>query len=150
MKSMAATRNIAIGCIAAAVLVGVIVACVVGGIFALGLNDVAEKAENEGVEFGKRTDQRGCQTEALRRLRAAIRSGNLIKQNEVQLFANGCFQTCRATTDFCVNAPKQDSFFGVRAWSQEQCRIEGFGDDDHCVSVFWEVSNTCLGKTKRK
>ena len=42
---MATGKNIAIGCIAAVVLVGVIVACVVGGVFILGLNQYADKAE---------------------------------------------------------------------------------------------------------
>lgn len=147
---MAQAKTIAIGCIAAALLVGVIVACGVGGIFGLGLMDVAEKAEQQGVEFGRQTDQRGCQTEALTRLRTAIRGGDLIKRREVQLFAYGCFQTCRAATDFCLNAPKEDKFFTAQEWSQEQCQREGFGSDDACVTVFMEVSDACLGKTKSK
>ena len=147
---MATGKNIAIGCIAAVVLVGVIVACGVGGIFWLGLTGVVEKADNEGVEFGKGTDQRGCRDESLRRLRAALRNRDLIKRREVELFAYGCFESCRATPDFCNGTPKEDAFFAVRAWSQEQCQKEGFGSDDACVDVFTAVSNVCLGKTKHK
>jgi hypothetical protein len=89
---MAGTKSIAIGCIAVVLLCGAIVACVVGGIFVLGLGGVAEKAENEGLEFGKSTDQRGCQDEGLRRLRAALRSKDILKHRE-RLFLYGCFQS---------------------------------------------------------
>ena len=147
---MATGKTIAIGCIAAVVLVGAIAACGVGGIFWLGLSGEVDKAENEGLEFGRRTDQRGCQTEALRRLRAAIRGGDLIKRREVELFAYGCFESSRAAPDFCTGAPKEDAFFVVRAWSQEQCEKEGFGSDDACMDVFTAVSNVCLNKTKPK
>lgn len=122
---MATEKNIAIGCIAAVVLVGVIVACGVGGIFWLGLTGVVEKAENEGVQFGKGTDQRGCRDESLRRLRAALRNHDLIKRREVELFAYGCFENCRATPDFC----------NVHA---------------RVVTPFTAVSNVCLGKAKHR
>jgi hypothetical protein len=146
---MAATKNIVIGCLAAVVLVGVIVAGGVGGIFWLGLGAEVDKAVNEGQEFGRRTDQQGCRDEAMRRLRAALRNYDLIKRREVQLFANGCFQSCRVIPDFCTDAPKEDTFFTIRAWSQRQCQKEGFGNDDACVDLFVEVSDACLGKTKR-
>lgn len=139
-----------VGCIAIVLLAGALVACVVGGIFMLGLSGVAEKAETEGVEFGKRTDQRGCEDEALRRLRAALRNRDLLKRRQVQLFVFGCFQSCQATPDFCPVAPKEEAFLSVRQWAQQQCRKEGLGDNDACENVFMEVSDACLGKTKRK
>ena len=147
---MAQTKFIAIGCIALVVLIGAIVVCVVGGIFVLGLSSIPEKVENEGVEFGKATDQRGCQDESLRRLRAAIRNHDLVKRRAVQLFAYGCFQTSRASADFCANAPHEDAFFANRKWSQSQCEKEGLGDDDGCRGVFMQVSEACLGKTPRR
>ena len=147
---MALTRNIAIGCVAVVLLIGVAGACAVGGIFWLGLGSVAEKAEAEGVEFGRRTDQLGCKDEAFRRLRSALKSHDLLKRRETQLFLYGCFQTCRTTSEFCLEAPKEDDFFAVRKWSREQCQKEGLGNDDACEDLFVEVSDACLGKTKRK
>jgi hypothetical protein len=144
------TKTIVIGCLALVLLGGVSAACAVGGIFLLGLNSEAEQAENAGVEFGKSTDQRGCLDEALKRLRAANKSGNFIKQGETQLFLDGCFQTSRATPDFCADAPKEDAFFTIRKWSQERCQQIGAGNDDDCVLLFIGVSNVCLGKTKHK
>jgi hypothetical protein len=143
-------KNIVIGCLALSLLAGAIVACAVGGIFFLGLTSVADKAEQQGIEFGRQTDQRGCQTEGLQRLRAAIKSNDLLKRREVQLFLYGCFQTCRVATGFCVNAPKEDSFAAVETWAKDQCQQEGFGDDDACVTCFMEVSDACFGKTKHK
>src|SRR5262245_48484634 len=116
----------------------------------LGLSSVAEKAENAGVEFGKSADQQGCFNEALRRLAAANKTYDVIKRNETSLFLYGCFQTSRPTPDFCADAPKEDAFFAVQKWSQEQCQKIGAGTDDACASLFTEVSDVCLGKTKKK
>jgi len=146
---MAQTKTIVIGCLALALLAGAIVTCAVGGIFMLGINAVVDKAEQAGVEFGKSTDQQGCQDEALRRLRAALKSPDLIKRHEVSVFLNGCFQSCKPTAGYCTNAPKQDAFFPKLDWSKSQCVKEGFGDDHDCPDIFIEVSNACLGKTPR-
>ena len=144
------TKNIVIGCLAFALLGGVIAACAVGGIFMLGLSSVAEKAENAGVEFGKSADQQGCFNEALRRLAAANKTYDVIKRNETSLFLYGCFQTSRSTPDFCANVPKDDNALTVYLWSLAQCRELGAGNDDACANLITEVSNVCLGKTKRR
>lgn len=64
-----------IGCLALVIVGGVIIAVVVGGVFLLGFNEYADTTESEGVEFGRKTDQQGCQSEAFRRLRQARRLG---------------------------------------------------------------------------
>ena len=147
---MAVARNIAIGCIATVVLLGVIVACGIGGIFWLGLGNDFEKTEQEGVEFGRHSDQCACRDEGLRRLRAAAKRGNFIKHGEAQVFAYGCFETCRPTPDFCAGTPKSDGFFTVLSWAKEQCRIAGLSDDEACTDLFTEVSQSCQGKIERK
>ena len=144
------TKTIVIGCIGLALLAGTIVVCVGGGIFVLGLTGYADQAEKEGVEFGKGTDQAGCLNEAKRRLQVASKSGDIIKRRQTQLFLYGCFQTSRSTPDFCMNAPKEDSFFDVQKWATERCQEIGAGDDDACVTLYTEVSDVCLGKTKKK
>ena len=146
---MPQTKSIVIGCIALLLLAGALAACGVGGIFFLGLLGVAEKAEQDGVEFGKSTDQQGCQDEAFKRLRGALKRHELVKRREVQVFIYGCFQSCRPTPGYCANAPKQDEFFANLEWSESQCEKEGFGDDDACSTVFQEVVDVCLGKTPR-
>jgi hypothetical protein len=147
---MVQAKTIVIGCIASVILIVAIVACGIGGIFLLGLSKEPDRVENEGMQFGKHTDQHGCRDEALRRFRNAVRSYDLIKRREVQFFIDGCFQTCRPTPDFCQAAPTEDGFFAVRQWSQAQCQKEGLGSDDACLDLFKEVSDVCLGKTKSK
>jgi hypothetical protein len=147
---MAQAKTIVIGCIASVVLIAAIVACGIGGIFPLGLSKEPERVENEGMEFGKHTSQRGCLDEGLRRLRSTRRNYDVIGNREVEFFVYGCFQTCQATPDFCRGTPKEDGFFTVRQWSKEQCLMEALGSDDACLDVFKEVSDVCLGKTKSK
>jgi hypothetical protein len=148
---MATAKYFVIGCIIVLVLAVVLVVIVVGGIFYLGLGKHIEDVEAEGVEFGRKTDQQGCQDEAIRRLKSARRSGDLIRARDTQMFIYGCFQTCRPTSGFCSDAPKEDSFFTVRKWAQDRCRLAGAPDGyGPCVDVFMEVSNSCLGKTQRK
>ena len=144
------TKTIVIGCLALVLLGGAVVACAVGGIFFLGLNEDAQQDERAGIEFGKRTDQLGCKNEALRRLLAATKSGNFIKRSESEYFLYGCFQTSRSTPDFCANVPKDDNALTVYLWSLAQCRELGAGNDDACANLITEVSNVCLGKTKRR
>ena len=107
---MATAKYFVIGCIIVLVLAVVLVVIVVGGIFYLGLGKHIEDVEAEGVEFGRKTDQQGCQDEAIRRLKSARRSGDLIRAQDAQMFIYGCFQTCRPTSGFCSDAPKEDSF----------------------------------------
>src|SRR5262245_45488028 len=106
-------KTIVIGCLDLLLLGGVIAACAEGGTFVVGLGGYADATTKNGSEFGKHTDQLGCQTEALRRLRAANRSLDPFKISGNEFFLYGCFQTSRATSDFCANAPKEDTFFTV-------------------------------------
>jgi hypothetical protein len=148
---MATAKHFVIGCVVLLIVGVVLVVVVVGGIFYLGLGEHINTVEAEGVEFGRKTDQQGCQDETIRRLKSAKRSGDLIRARDAELFINGCLQTCRPTSDFCRDAPKEDSFFKVRKWAADRCRLERAPDDyDPCISVFTEVSDACLGKIKRK
>lgn len=147
---MATAKHFVIGCVILVVVGGIIIAAVVGGIFLLGLNKYSENTESEGVEFGRRTDQQGCQDEAFRRLKRGRQAGDLISSRATQLFLHGCFQTSRATPGFCRDAPKEDSFLAVRKWAQDRCQREGAGSDNVCPSLFMEVSDVCLGKIEHQ
>ena len=147
---MAQAKTIVIGCIASAILIVALVACGIGVIFLLGLSKEPDRVENEGREFGKHTSQRGCLDEGVRRLHNSRRNYDVITSREVEFFVYGCFQTCRATPDFCRGTPTEDGFFTVRQWAQPQCQKEGLGGDDACLDLFKEVSDVCLGKTKSK
>jgi len=146
---MATAKHFVIGCLIFLVVGGLIVVIAVGGIFFLGFNKYGDTLEADGMEFGRKTDQQGCEHEGLRRYKSARKAGNPIDAHACLIFTNGCFQTCRPTSGFCRNAPTEDSFFGVRRWAQECCHAEGLpSDDEACVDVFTETADSCLGKTK--
>ena|SRR5215831_6285577 len=146
---MLSARHFVIGCLILVVIGGVLVVIVVGGIFMLGLNKYGETTEADGMEFGRRTDQQGCQSEGLRRFKAARRAGNPIDAHATQLFTYGCFQTCRPTAGFCRDAPTEDKVLTVRRWAQYRCHIEGeSSNDEACIEVLTESADSCLGKTK--
>ena len=148
---MVTAKHFIIGCVILVIVGGVVIAAAVGGIFYLGLNKYADETEKEGVEFGRHTDQQGCQDEALRRLKQGRRSGDIISSRATEIFVYGCFQTSRATAGFCRDAPKEDSFLAVRKWAQDRCKLEGApSGDDACVSLFTTVSDDCLGKIKHQ
>jgi hypothetical protein len=148
---MATAKHFIVGCVILVIVGGIVIVAVVGGIFYLGLTKYADEAEKDGVEFGRHTDQQGCQDEALRRLKKGRRSGDLISSRATEIFINGCFQTSRATPGFCRDAPKEDSFLTVQSWARDRCQREGApSGDDACVSLFAEVSDDCLGKIKHQ
>jgi len=146
---METTRFVVIGCIGLVVVVCVVAVCVIVRVFGLGSTSEWEKTKTEGMEFGKHTDQLGCQDESLLRLRAALKSYDVVRQREAEVFAFGCFETCRSTAGFCAAAPKEDDFLVITKWALDQCQKEGFSSDEACVNVFKESADACLGKTKQ-
>ena len=146
---MLTAKHFVIGCLIFLVIAGVVVVFVVGGIFFLGLNKYGETTEADGMEFGRRTDQQGCQKEGLRRLNSARNARNPIDAHATQLWAYGCFQTCRPTAGFCREVPAEDSSLAVRRWAQMRCHLENIRtDDEACIALFAETADSCLGKTK--
>ena len=144
-----AAKHFVIGCLIFVVAGGVLVVIVVGGIFLLGLNKYGETTEEAGMKFGRQTDQQGCQTKGLRRLKSAEDARNPIDAQATQLFTYGCFQTCQPKVGFCSDKPQEDSFFAIRRWAQEHCHRENFRtDDEACIDVITESADSCLGKTR--
>jgi len=145
---MVRSEHVVIGCIGLVLVASLIVVCGIVGIFYLGMTSEWEKTKAEGMEFGKHTDQRGCQDASVSRLRTALKNHDILKRREAEVFAFGCFETCRATSGFCSATPKEDDFLVITRWALDQCQKEGFGNDDACVDVFKESADACLGKTK--
>jgi hypothetical protein len=144
------TKTIVIAGCSGIMLIALIAVAVVVGIFFLGVSSMADKMESEGTEYGMNADQQTCLDESLSRLNKTKKSGNTLKQREVQMFIYGCFQTSRESANFCSDMPKDNSFFTVRRWADDQCQRRGLSDVRSCESVFIEVSNSCFGVTPRK
>lgn len=78
--------------------------------------DYAPK-QQEGVEFGRTTDQRGCINEGLRR---GNKLGIFASRVENDYFVKGCLQSSRATPGFCDGVPS--GFKNIfTEWDEKQC-----------------------------
>src|SRR5215831_15648868 len=89
---MATAKHFVIGCLIFLVVGGLIVVIAEGGIFFLGFNKYGDTLEADGMEFGRKTDQQGCEHEGLRRYKSARKAGNPIDAHACLIFTNGCFQ----------------------------------------------------------
>jgi hypothetical protein len=74
--------------------------------------------ENEGTEFGKTTDQRGCLTEGLRRGKKIT---DITTQAGNREFVKGCLRSSQLTPAFCDGVP---SVLGkmFSDWEETECK----------------------------
>lgn len=98
-----------------------------------------QQARNEGLTFGRSTDNAGCLNEALSRHRAHHGFSDAISNN---LFLNGCLETSRPTAGFCEGVPPSDEFGATVGWQMEQCREAGISDN-YCGQLFQQVQQHC-------
>lgn len=78
-----------------------------------------DERRQEGVEFGRTTDQRGCINEGLKRGQN-LKIIDIAGQVENQFFVEGCLQASRATPGFCDGVPS--SFKDILTdWAEKQC-----------------------------
>ena len=77
--------------------------------------------ENEGTEFGKTTDQRGCINEGLKR---GKKIADITAQVGNQEFVRGCLRSSQSTPGFCDGVP---SVLGklFSDWEEKQCERIG-------------------------
>jgi hypothetical protein len=73
--------------------------------------------QNEGTEFGKTTDQRGCINEGLRR---GKKIADITAQVGNREFVKGCLRSSQSTPGFCdgVPSPLRKMFDN---WEERQC-----------------------------
>ncbi len=141
---MTTSSKIIIG-IAAVVLL--FVALIVVGLAGFGIYLNSDKegtklyhdAVVEGPEFGKTTDQNGCLTQGLARLKGvADPTINQLSANGV--FISGCFETAKQSTDFCTNVPS----IPYIDWVDSECRKLG-KDNAACRGVMNAKHGFCNG-----
>jgi hypothetical protein len=118
-------------------------------IFKLFLKERARTLANrrEGTEFGKSTDNVGCQHESLRKLRT--------RSDKVGLnsFLLACLYSSKATPNFCDGLPtmyEDVRHTGKGNWTEGECFRNGFGGtwderNVECVSVLWARIRYCEG-----
>ncbi|HEV2913696.1 MAG TPA: hypothetical protein VGX92_10495 [Pyrinomonadaceae bacterium] len=99
----------------------------------------AQSARAEGVELGRKTDNQGCLSEALRRHREHPGFSDAIANN---LFLNGCLDASRPTTGFCDGVPRSTEFIESTRWAVRKCTEENLSDS-YCGQIFTQVQKYC-------
>lgn len=79
----------------------------------------SEEQRQEGVEFGKAADQKGCMTEGLKR-GGKIGLLDISGQVENEFFVKGCLQTSQPTPRFCEGVPPGLKNI-LAEWDKKQC-----------------------------
>ena len=105
-----------------------------------GLVEAGKQTYNEGVEYGRRTDNEGCLNEAVARQARAEGFADLIKNN---VFMRACLEASRPTPGFCDTVPRRTEFMKSIGWQQQQCQRYGLSAEQQCSQLFGQVQQFC-------
>lgn len=97
----------------------------------------------DGQKFGRKTDNRGCVTEAVTRYK---QSPGFSSALSTELFLQGCLRVSHETPGFCDGIPKPTDFVKGAEWEMEQCARNDL-HDSFCAQIFGQVLTFC--ETKR-
>jgi hypothetical protein len=137
--------------VAGVLLVLLMVGTVVAGYFVVrkygpGLVEAGKQTYEEGVQYGRRTDNEGCLNEAVARQAHAEGFTDMIKNN---VFTRACLEASRPTPGFCDAVPRQTEFMKAIAWQQQQCQRYGLPPEKQCSQLFQQVQQFCEQRRER-
>ena len=143
------SKNVKILLIVAGILVGLSVICVGGFvIFAYMTVDPAaiEKVMNEGKEFGKTTDNLGCQTKAVSMIKT-LSDTDIRGTVNTQYFFDSCLETSRSTPNFCDGmADPYKDIFNKHQGKDAECEKLGLKGSIPCRQVIEKKLDYCAAK----
>ena len=104
----------------------------------------------DGEEFGKQTDEQGCLSKALTRMKKTPGLTDGFKSAiDNNLFLTGCLDTSRPTPEFCAGVPPVTEIMASVAWRAESCRKEVKQDPyGYCNNLFSAVQTHCKDRRK--
>ena len=105
--------------------------------------EAGRKAMDEGHEFGARTDNEGCVTEAVARAKREQGFSAAISHN---LFLRSCLEASRESPAFCAGVPGRTEFMKGAQWQQQKCKDAGLSGDTYCGQLFMQVQQFCEGR----
>ena len=131
--------------VAGVLLVVLIVGAVVAGYFVVrrygpGLVEAGQQTYNEGVEYGRRTDNEGCLNEAAARQARVAGFADMVRNG---IFMQTCLEASRPTPGFCDGVPRQMEIMKAVAWQQQQCKRFGLKPEQQCAQLFQGVQRFC-------
>src|SRR5918992_2003193 len=126
-------------------LVVLVVGAVVAGYFVVrsygpGLMEAGQQTYNEGVEYGRRTDNEGCLNEAAARQARVEGFTDMVRNG---IFMQTCLEASRPTPGFCDGVPRQIEIMKGVAWQQQQCKRFGLRPEQQCGQLFQGVQRFC-------
>jgi hypothetical protein len=125
---------------AGAVAVAVILVSRYGGELA----NAGTKSVEEGVAFGRETDEAGCLAEAIARYKANPGLGTSLSTG---MFEQGCFKVSRPTEGFCDGVPSPIDVLRAGGWQKAKTRQAGI-HDPFGAQIFAQVQAYCGTKTR--
>jgi hypothetical protein len=141
-----------------------IILSVIGGLFLLGLivvggfvywfyqhnaklietvgniNKTVEDAKKEAKEFGVKTNNEGCLSEALARHK---RDQSITGRISTQGFLTVCLQVSEHSPGFCDGVPAQKEIMKSVSWRLKKCSDAGLQNDQGCQQIFGAVQTYC-------
>jgi len=101
------------------------------------------KSGDEGQEFGKTTDNLGCQTRALE-LAKPLRDTEITGVVKIQYFFSGCLETSRRTPAFCDGLPSDYAdIINDDKTKDAECARLGFRESSRCRTLMKEKLDFC-------
>jgi hypothetical protein len=140
------SKGVKIVLIVGGILAFLSIACV-GGFAFLGYYFVDHegviKSDKEGTEFGKTTDNSGCQTKVLSMIKT-VRDTELNEILKAEYFFDSCLQTSRPTPNFCDGLPSDwtDIMNDDKA-KEAECAKLGFRNSNACRQVMKKKLDFC-------
>jgi hypothetical protein len=105
-----------------------------------GLMEAANHSMDEGREYGRRTDNKGCVDEAVARHKRVGGLGDMIGNG---IFFRGCLDASRATPGFCDDVPTRLEFMKSARWQLDECKRYGLTPESQCGQLFQQVQQFC-------
>jgi hypothetical protein len=127
---------------AAAVGVAVLLVSRYGGELA----HASQRNVEQGVAFGRETDEAGCLAEAIARYKA---NRGLSGSLGAGMFEQGCLRASRPSAGFCDDVPSPLDFLRGGRWQMDQARRAGI-HDQFSSQIFAQVQAYCDTKARTR
>ena len=110
------------------------------------LLEAGKQTYEQGVAYGRQTDNEGCLDEAVARYGRAEGFADMIKVN---VFVRACLEASRPAPGFCDAVPRQTEFMKSIGWQQQQCQRHGLTVERQCGQLFQQVQQFCEQRRER-
>ncbi len=105
-----------------------------------------EKSSQEGTEFGKTTDNLGCQTKVVSIVKQ-VRDIELNETLKARYFFGSCLKTSRPTPNFCDRVPSDwTDILNDDKGKEAECEKLGLRGSNACHQVMKEKLDYCAAK----